>query len=49
MSPLGSWQAGDDEPIGVVNHLSKFVVLDRFVEIDGVPMALVLVVARANS
>jgi hypothetical protein len=32
----------------VIDHLSKLVVVDRTVEIDGVPVALVLVVSRAN-
>ena len=47
-STLGSGQTFDDEPIGVINHLSELVKVDRSVEIDRVPMALVLVVARAN-
>ena len=46
-SPLGSWQSGDDEPIGVIDHLSKLVVVDRSVEVNCVPVALVLVVAGA--
>jgi hypothetical protein len=47
-STLGSWQTVDYEPVGVINHLSKLVIVERSVEVDGVPMALVLVVARAN-
>jgi hypothetical protein len=47
-SPLSSWQTLDDKPIGVINHLSNLGFVDRSVEIDGVPVAFVLVVARAN-
>jgi hypothetical protein len=32
----------------VINHLSKLFVVDRSVEVDGIPVALVLVVARTN-
>jgi hypothetical protein len=42
---LVSWQAADDEFIGVVDHFSKLGVFDGAVQLDGVPVALVLVVA----
>jgi hypothetical protein len=48
MGSLAPRQAADDELVGVVNHLSKLVIFDGAVELDGVPVALVEVVAGAN-
>jgi type IV secretory pathway protease TraF len=45
---VGSWQPVLDELIGVVDHIAELVVVDRAVQLDGVPVALVLVVAGTN-
>jgi hypothetical protein len=46
--PLGSGELAHDQLIGVVDHLSKLVVLDGPVQLHGVPVALVRVVAGAH-
>ena len=40
-----SWQAADDEFVGVVDHFSKLGVFDGAFELDGLPRTLVVVVA----
>src|SRR5690348_12183192 len=40
--------SADDQVVRVVDHLAKDVVLDRTVEIDGVPVLLVQVIARTH-
>ena len=46
--PSRTWQPGDHEVVGVVDHGAHQVVLDRAVEVDGVPVPLVLVVAGTD-
>jgi hypothetical protein len=45
---FGSREAAYDEIVGVVDHFSKFVLLDRAVQIHGIPVALIRVIAGAN-
>ena len=46
--PQGSWQLANHKFVRVLGHLFKAVVRNRAVQFHGVPMSLVLVVARAN-
>ena len=41
-------QTSDDELVGVIDHLAQVVGIERDVEIDAVPVALVHVVARLH-
>ena len=40
---MDSRQGADDEPVGVVDHLSRLGVFDGAVELGGVPVAVVRV------
>lgn len=44
----GFWKPAHDQVVRVVDHFTQFVVIDRTVELDGIPMTLVQVIARTN-